>query len=198
MLRIHSNVATDETDPNELTRAHLYYNDAVNRIVAMFINNFVGVLKKRVLVLIEELEQFSRLYPYLQHACKFAHGGVTAENKDLVPKPFHDSDPDKFVTEFNNEEYPILIGTSCIATGTDVKANEVTVYLRGGQSEIEVSQGAIGRSTRLHTFNDGRKKTSCIVLDVDIVNEKTLHRHAAAREAIYNRTYGPVKEFACA
>lgn len=194
MLKVDSYSNFESGDPNEMTRVHMFYNDDLNRRLAGVINGFIQYQGKRVLVLIDEFEQFSKLYPFLKHTVKFAHGGVTAENKDKIPQPFHDSDPTKFVEEFNDEKYPILIGTSCIATGTDVKANEVTVYLRGGKSEIEVMQGASGRSTRLFTFKDGRKKTNCLVLDVDVQNVKTLHRHARARAAIYSRISDPVRE----
>jgi superfamily II DNA or RNA helicase len=136
MIKIRSNDQFENSDVNEMTRHHLYYNDLVIKKAAWVINNFVSNQKKQVLVLVEEFEQFARLYPMLQHAVKFAHGGVSKENAHKLPKPFHKSDPSLFVKEFNAGEFPILVGTSCITTGTDVKANEVTVNLQGGKSEI--------------------------------------------------------------
>jgi superfamily II DNA or RNA helicase len=184
------------SDPNEMTREHLYYNKRVLRQAADLANKFVSVYKQQVLILVEELEQFAQLLPFLQHPVKFAHGGVNKDNAAKLPKPFHDSDPSKFVKEFNAGEFPILVGTSCITTGTDIKANEATIYLQGGRSRIQVMQGPCGRSTRLFTFPDGRKKTLCTVIDFDVQNIETTHRHALDRKAIYDQTYGPTKEIA--
>lgn len=179
-------------DPNECTREHLYYNKNVIKSAAELANKFVKS-GKAVLILVEELEQFTKLHTYLNHEFRFAHSGVTKENKKKVPELYHKSDPTQLVKDFNDEQFPILIGTSCITTGTDVKANEVTIYLQGGQSEIQIMQGACGRSTRLFTFKDGRKKKDCIIIDFDVENNEVCHRHATARKDIY-QLYGVVNE----
>lgn len=184
MFEVESPVEGESYDANENTRDHLYYNKNVLTRAGWMINNFVKQ-GKRVLVLVEELEQLTRLLPYLKTEVRFAHGGVTKENKTKLPEAFHDSDPSQLVKQFNNEEFPVLVGTSCVATGTDVKANEVTIYLQGGKSEIQVLQGACGRSTRLFTFKDGTKKTDCIVVDFRVVNISSVKRHADARQHIY-------------
>lgn len=193
MIRTRSDEQFDSADVNEMTRKHLYYNDRVIRIAASLANNFVSQQKKQVLILVEELEQFARLYPFLQHSVKFAHGGVNKENAAKLPQPFHDSDPSKFVKQFNAGEFSILVGTSCITTGTDIKANEVTIYLQGGKSEIQVMQGPCGRSTRLFNCADGHKKTDCYVIDFDVANIDDMHRHAMARKLLYEQI-APVKE----
>ncbi len=92
--------------------------------------------------------------------------------------------------QFNEGKIPILVGTSCVSTGTDIKANKATIYIQGGKSEIKVSQGAIGRSTRLHPPVG---KTGCTVIDFDVSNQEVLHRHAKARKGIYSQT-APVRE----
>jgi superfamily II DNA or RNA helicase len=176
-------------DPNELTRKHVYYNSDLNRKVAEIVNKAVSVMGRPTLILVEELPQIAQLVPYLRYDVRFAHGGVTKDTKDLVPEQFHKSDPKKLVAGFNAGEFPILVGTSCISTGTDVKANQVTVYLRGGMSEVEVRQGPIGRSTRL---NPG--KTDCIVFDFGISNVEALTRHATARREIYQATFPSYSE----
>jgi superfamily II DNA or RNA helicase len=193
MIKTTSNKTFDHGDVNEMTRQHLYYNDRVIKQAATMANHFVDQQKCRVLILVEELEQFAHLYPLLKHPVKFAHGGVTKENAGKIPKPFHDSDPSMFVKEFNCGEFPILVGTSCITTGTDIKANEVTIYLQGGKSEIQVMQGPCGRSTRLFEFADGHKKTTCRVIDFDVENIEDMHRHAQARKSLYEQV-APVHE----
>ncbi len=184
MVWMKSDVACDSSDVNELTRAHIYYNDDLNRKAAMFANKAVATMGRPTLILIDELEQFSRLLPHLGYDVRFAHGGVTAENKKFVPEKYHESDPDLFVEEFNEGKFPILVGTSCIATGTDIKVAAAIIYLRGGKSEIEVRQGAVGRGTRLVPG-----KQDCVVIDFGIENIEPLKRHAEVRRAIYKSVY---------
>jgi superfamily II DNA or RNA helicase len=199
MVSLDSDSSFEDRDANEMTRKHLYYNDRVVRAAAQLINLHASY-DQQVLVLVEELEQFTKLYPLLKYPVKFAHGGVSADNKDKLPKLFHDSDPIAFVEEFNRGEFPILVGTSCVSTGTDIKANEVTVNLQGGKSMIAVMQGPSGRSTRLFDFKPDRafrrtpgKKTDCQVIDFDVQNIETTHRHADERRRIYDSIYGPTR-----
>jgi len=184
MVWMKSTVDCASDDVNELTRAHIYYNDDINRYAAMFANKAVAVMGRPTLILIDELEQFSRLQPHLGYGVRFAHGGVTASNKQYVPEKYHESDPSQLVQEFNDGKFPILVGTSCIATGTDIKVAAAIIYLRGGKSEIEVRQGAVGRGTRLVPG-----KQDCVVIDFGIENVEPLKRHAEARRAIYKSVY---------
>jgi superfamily II DNA or RNA helicase len=182
MLSVESTSGFSGRDPNEMTRAHLFYDQHVCQVVAMTINRLVKLCGYQVLVLVEELEQFARLLPMLRHEAGFAHSG--GAGSDVLPLEYQKSDPDKLVERFNDGRLPILVGTSCIATGTDIKANKATVYLRGGKSEIEVMQGAIGRSTRKHELVG---KAECQIIDVDVSNIEVLHRHALARRKIYEQ-----------
>lgn len=186
VVETRSDSAFSHPDVNRMTQCHLFYNERVCRQAAELANAFAD-RGQQSLILVDELEQYARLQPLLRHASKFAHGGVTKENRRKLPEPFWKSDPVAFVGEFNRSEFPILVGTSCISTGTNVRANEATLNLQGGKSEIAVMQGPCGRSTRLHTFPDGRKKTSCAVIDFDVANVPDMHRHARDREAIYER-----------
>jgi superfamily II DNA or RNA helicase len=191
MVRTHSPSSYVDRDVNAMTQCHLYYNPVVNQQAAEIANGFAE-RGQQVLVLVDEMEQYARLQPLLRYASKFAHGGVTRANRERLPEAFWKSDPKKFVGEFNRGEFPILVGTTCISTGTNICANEATVNLQGGKSEIAVMQGPCGRSTRLHTFADGRKKTRCAVIDFDVQNVPDMHRHAGAREAIYEQV-APVR-----
>ena len=137
----------------------------------------------RVLILVEEMEQFAKLLPMFEYEARFAHGGVTADNKDKLPEKYWDSDPKALVKAFDNGEFPILVGTSCISTGTNIRSVRTLIYLQGGQSEIQVRQ-AIGRATRLYPG-----KEFCNIFDFDIQNKDCLHRHARVRKSIYNDLY---------
>lgn len=183
-----SNVKSDSSDPNDLTRDHVYYNPELNRKAAELANKAVSVMGRPTLILVEELEQISQLLPHLRYEVRFAHGGATKANKAKIPSQFHDCDTTKLVEGFNAREFPILVGTSCIATGTDLRATGAMLYLRGGKSETEVKQG-VGRCTRLFPG-----KEDCIVIDFGVENVDTLARHAAARKEIYRDIYPGCKD----
>lgn len=188
MIKIASRNKLDSYDANKMTRAHLYYNADVLKTAADIANKSVRLLNRPVLILIEEFEQFTNLLPYLRGDVRFAHGGVSAETKTKIPEAYWESDPTALVDQFNDGKFPILIGTSCISTGTDIKAVKTCVYLQGGKSEIQIKQ-AVGRVTRL-----AKDKTDCIFVDFDVENVDIMDRHAGVRRDIYNDIYGPVEQ----
>jgi superfamily II DNA or RNA helicase len=157
-------------------------------LAAEFANKAVSLMERPTLILIDELEQFGYLLPHLRYETKFAHAGVTKENKDNVPAEFHKSDPKQLVKDFNEGKFPILVGTSCIVIGTDFKTVKFCINLRGGRSPIEVKQ-AVGRTTRL-----APNKIDCIFLDFAIDNVEALARHAKARKEIYSEIYPSYSE----
>lgn len=173
-------------DANEMNRKHLLYNPEVTERVGKLVNSAANA-GMPVLVLIEEVEQFTNLLPYLRHKVGFAHGTL-ADNKDKVPVEYHKSDVKALVNEFNEGKLPVLVGTSCVAMGTDIRPVKFLVYWQGGTSEIQVKQ-AIGRGTRKPPG-----KTGVTVVDFDIENIDLLHRHATARKQIYEDLYPDVKE----
>lgn len=198
MVETTSEERCSSPDPNKITRAHLYYNPNVIRIAAELANRFVGVMKKPTVILIEELEQFVRLRAFLRHEHAFAHGPLNKDTKKIVPAEFHDVDNGDLVERFNKGEIPILIGTSCIATGTDIQAVEAMIYIQGKSSEVKVKQ-ALGRDTRGGTkgfvFNPwtGKQKVDCIHVDFDVKNQEVVHRHANIRRGFYDEVYGPTE-----
>lgn len=186
ILRVPTDSTFESPDVNKLTRAHLYYNDAVVQKIAKIVNSAADQGLPAV-VLIEEVEQFSRLLPYLRHKVGFAHGPLS-DNKSKVPEPYWESDPTQLVKDFNSLNLPVLVGTSCISTGTDIKPVRLLVYWQGGKSEIQVKQ-AIGRATRKCD-----NKPFCTIIDVDVYNVDTLARHAEERRKIYRELFPDVKD----
>lgn len=187
MVRVESRIGTMPNDPNDITRTHLYYNPVVNKAAAKIANKCVSLLNHPVLILVDEFEQFAHLLPHLRHKVAFAHGGVTSQNSGAIPKEYHKSDPNELVRQFNNLEIPILVGTSCISTGTDIRSVRDIIYLMGGKSETQIRQ-AIGRGTRLF---EGKKDFK--FWDFDVTNVDLVHRHALTRAAVYDNVYGPVQ-----
>ncbi|CAB4127251.1 SSL2 DNA or RNA helicases of superfamily II [uncultured Caudovirales phage] len=187
MFETTSDVDFYHPDTNKMTSNHLFYNKKVNALAAELANKHVEVFKRPVLILIDEIEQFVKIYPLLKHKFGFAHGTLTKENSKGVPEEFLDSNTTKLVNDFNAGVFPILIGTSCVSTGTDIQAVQTMIRLKGGTSEISVMQD-VGRCTRLSPG-----KTDCFVIDFDIVNIEALEHHAANRREIYNSIYGQVQ-----
>jgi superfamily II DNA or RNA helicase len=189
--RVTSDSPCLDGDPNKMTRQHLFYNPRVNAMAGAISNGAIKHLDHSVLILIDEMEQFAKLLPHMKYEVGFAHGGVTKDNRNKIPSQFHQSNPKALVKAFNDRKLRILIGTSCIATGTDIRAVKTLIYLRGGKSEIELGQG-LGRGTRL--FKDGAyEKTTFNYVDFDVTNVESVHRHAQARADMCDEIYGPVK-----
>lgn len=186
IVQVESSSPVQSKDANTMTRAHLYYNPKVAEKIGQLTNQ-AAANGMPVLILIEEVEQFAKVLPYLRHEVGFAHGALNDDNRAKVPKEYWESDPSELVQQFNAGKLPVLVGTSCISTGTDIQVVKLLVYWQGGKSEIQVKQ-AIGRGTRRPPG-----KTKCTVVDFDIMNIPTVHKHAEAREQIYEELYPDVK-----
>lgn len=126
---------------------HFYSNPNVGKAAARLANMFVEKQGHQVLILLDQVTQFQYIYPHLQHEFGFAHGGTTEASAKTLPKEYQKSDPDALVAQFNAGKLPILIGTSCISTGTDTRPVGTIIYLQGGKSEIKFRQ-SMGRGTR--------------------------------------------------
>jgi superfamily II DNA or RNA helicase len=183
--KIESDSKKKIPDPIEATREHLHRNPKVYKHAAKMINYAVKTKGKRVLVQIDSLDQFKRLLDGgLAVEAKFAHGGVTPLNRDSVPPEHWKSDPNDLVERFDKGEFPVLVGSSAIGTGTNLQSCDFIVNLIGLGSEIEICQNA-GRGTRLFPG-----KTSCYYLDYDVTNIEQLHKHSLKRKKIFNTIYG--------
>lgn len=211
MIETTSDREDQSDDANEMTRIHLFYNTRVLKQVADLANLSVEKLGHQVLILIDEVEQFARILPMLhaQNTIGFAHGPLQPTvyypgqehlpvearrvkvkgNLASVPVAFREAKANELVKDFNAGKIKVLVGTSCISTGTDIRAVKTMIYFKGGKSEIEVKQG-IGRCTRLCKEIE---KTACTVIDFDVTNIPILTRHTKFREEIYDDIYGPVQ-----
>lgn len=145
-----------------MAEPHFYANPNLGRTAAKLANHFASQPGHQVLILLDQVTQFQYIYPHLTHEFGFAHGGTTEGSAKSLPKEFHKSDPDALVAQFNDGKLPILIGTSCISTGTDTRPVGTIIYLQGGKSEIKFRQ-SMGRGTRKVPG-----KTSFNFIDFDI------------------------------
>lgn len=195
VIPVPSNSYFHSDDANEMTRHHLYYNPEVYKKVGHIVDAAIGRMGHQVLILVQEMEQFARLLPYLRHPVSFAHGGVTKDNKEKIPKEFHESDPVDLVGRFNAGQIRLLVGTSCVATGTDFRPVNTLIYLMGQSSEIKVKQ-AVGRGTRT---TDTKKEfyffdfLPVLAADTDGDRASPPHRHAQERIEYYRELYDSVE-----
>jgi superfamily II DNA or RNA helicase len=192
VVNVNSSKNYYNKDADRMTRVHLYYNDEVLRAAADIANKSVEFLHQQVLVLVEEYEQFQRLLPLLKFEVGFAHGPITKDNKDVIPAAYHDTDNKELVAKFNAKQLPILVGTSCISTGTDIQTVENVIFLRGGKSEVQVRQ-ACGRGTRkiegtgktCFNFTDFRVSVDCMPEG----QKSVVERHLEERLEIFDDIY---------
>ena len=184
ILDIESCMSTyKHDDVMKETQKVLYYNPIVIKKVANFANQMVDH-GRPTFILVDEIDQYPELAKYLKHPSVFAH--ACSDVKRLEKLGLKKSNPLEVVDRFNRGEFPILVGTSAVGTGVDVRIPRAGVYFAGGMSEISVRQG-MGRMTRLV---DG--KTDFVWLDIDVVDHPSMHRHAAKREEIYRRIHSDV------
>ena len=197
MVQVPANGGYYSSDANSMTRHHLFYNDAVNQQAADIANKAVSAMKRPTLILVDEIEQFSRLLPHFKHVAKFAHGPLTKENEHFVPEEYRTDNPRDLVDRFNRGEIPILVGTNCVSTGTNFTVPAMGIYLAGGKSRIKVKQ-SLGRMTRcgyrgtVQNPWTGIRKDDAIWVDF-CVDVEILEKHAKERVKIYNEVYGPVE-----
>jgi superfamily II DNA or RNA helicase len=174
-------------DPLKCNKYHLQNNKNVYRHAAGLINHAVKEKGRRVLVLVDTVDQFKRLLDGgLRVSSAFAHGPL-GENRSTVPEDQWKLRPMDLVKGFDNGEFPVLVATSCVSIGTDIKSADLLVNIVGLTSEIEIRQG-IGRGTRLFPG-----KTDTVYIDYNVIDNETMARHAEKRRAIFDSVYGKCK-----
>jgi superfamily II DNA or RNA helicase len=188
MVPVTSDSTYMRDDANEMTRRHLFHNPVLNQKAADIANLMVEQLDRPTVILIREVEQFALLLPHIRHKVAFAHGGLTKDNRGNIPQEYWESDPNDLVERFNAGEFPILVGTSCIVTGTDIRNVKTILFLRGGKSEIDIKQ-SVGRGTRKPAG-----KEDCFFVDFDVTNVDVCHRHAEVRKQTYQSIYPDFEE----
>ena len=169
-----------------------------NRNICAFIAKFANAQSDRglqTLILVEELEQIAMLLPLLRAPTAIAHSEKKAER--LSELGLSKVDPAESVEQFNKAQALNLIGTSCIATGTNIFANHFTFNWVGGSSEIKTLQGTVGRSVRLYKHNPWKDhcipKEKCIIFDFNVHDVDIMVRHLENRIAYYSRSGSEIK-----
>lgn len=182
-----SNPNYNDEDVLKMKRIHFLNNKNIASFAARLANATATVSGTQTLILVEELTQLSIILPLLTVPYAYAHS--ESSKLKLEPLGLEKVDTDEAVEKFNKNEVKVLIGTSCIATGTNIYPCHSTINWVGGASEIKTKQGAVGRSVRLHSQNAHKdkcveKKTSRIY-DFDVQGIYVLEHHLEQRLTYY-------------
>ena len=87
------------------------------------------------------------------------------------------------ISDFNDKKIRVMIGSSVIGEGVDVRSTDHLIMCQGGKSEITMVQAA-GRVLRLY---DGKIKA--FIHDFRFEGSKYMIKHAEEREEIYVRNF---------
>jgi len=146
-----SNPNMQSGDVLEQKRIHFLRNKNIAAFIAKLANSSANT-NHQVLVLVEELSQIAMLIPLLTVPYAYAHSESSklklAELQVATGVLLEKVDRAESVEKFNKNEAKILMGTSCIATGTNIYPMRYTCNWVGGASEIKTKQGAVGRTVR--------------------------------------------------
>jgi superfamily II DNA or RNA helicase len=184
-----SNPSFDSSDALALKREHFLKNRNIAHFIARLANGMALAQGKQTLVLCEELSQLSMLAPLLKVPYALAHSEKRAGR--LTELGLEKVDVAESIEKFNKNEAKVLIGTSCISTGTNIYPCHSTVNWVGGSSPIKTKQGAIGRSVRFGHSNPWAskcvQKDTAIIYDFDVPNH-AMERHLEARLSCYKES----------
>lgn len=184
-----SNPNFNSQDALEMKRVHLLKNKNVCVFIAKLINS-VAAYRQQVLVLVEELEQISMLTKLLNVPFVYAHSEKKADR--LQELGLSKVDPDESVERFNKGEVTTLIGTSCIAVGTNIYPTHHCISWIGGSSEIKIKQGTIGRAIRLGSQNPWADrctpKTKTVIWDFNVHDVSLMVKHLGERLPFYKES----------
>jgi len=189
-----SNPNYNDEDVLKMKRIHYLNNRNIANWIAK-LANATAPSGQQTLVLVEELTQLSMLIPLLNVPYAYAHS--EASKLKLEPLGLEKVDTDEAVEKFNRGEAKVLIGTSCIATGTNIYPTHFVCNWVGGASEIKTKQGTVGRAVRKgdqNPYKDKCKpKTLAKIFDFDVQDVYVLQHHLEQREAYYADSGTPIK-----
>lgn len=183
-------------DSIENKREHFLRNKEVAKIISQIANAKWTNLQESTLILVEELGQIGMLAKLINVPFGYAHAG---SKKEALEYGLEKVDTAEQVRRFNNGEIRVLVGTKCIATGTNIYPTHNTVNWVGGSSEIIVKQGAMGRSTRKLEMskykNFHKAKPFTNIYDFKIRNNALLVKQLDTRIGFYEEAKGTITQY---
>jgi superfamily II DNA or RNA helicase len=195
-------VELESSNPNFLNRdsiimkrAHFLNNKNIAAFAAQVANSSALLKGEQTLVLVDELSQLSILLPLLKVPYAYAHSDSNRAKLEVLG--LEPVDSAESVEKFNKNEVKVLVGTSCIATGTNIFPAHTTINWVGGTSEIRTKQGAVGRSVRMLSQNPWAAKCMpkpfCRIYDFNIRDVYIMQRHLEDRVEFYEDSGSEIK-----
>lgn len=182
-----SNPSFYSSDPLEMKRNHFLRNRNIAKFIAKVANADANVNGRQTLVLVDELPQIAMLAKLLTVPFAYAHSESKKER--LEDLDLEKVNPKESVDKFNKNEVKVLIGTTCISTGTNIYPTHNTFNWQGGSSEIKTKQGAVGRSVRKNDQNPYKNnclpKNKALIWDFKVNNVSDMDRHLNSRISYY-------------
>jgi superfamily II DNA or RNA helicase len=196
-------VEIESSNPNyvnadimKMKRVHVLNNKNIAAFIAKFANA-TAAQKLQTLVLVSELSQIAMLIPLLRPETRFAYAHSQTSKKELEKIGLEPVDSAESVERFNKNEIDLLVGTSCIATGTNIFPMRHTFNWMGGSSEIVAKQGAVGRTVRLWEHNPWKDKCTKhdkkTIWDFDVYDITPLGHQVKKRIEYYGDSGTPIR-----
>lgn len=137
-------------------------------------------LSEQILILVNKKDKAGKIFfEYLNmHDLEVSY--ISGDNKK--------EEINQTIENFNNKKIRILIGSSVIGEGIDVRSTDHLIMCQGGKSEIICVQ-AVGRAVRLY-----KDKEVARVHDFNFSNTKYMSKHFEQRLDIYKRNFEPTIE----
>lgn len=190
-----SNPNFQSQDALEMKRIHYLGNKNIAAFAAKIANATALAGGLQTLILVEELSQIAMLTKLLKVPFAYAHSESKKER--LEELGLTKVKPEESVEAFNRNEVKVLIGTSCIATGTNIYPMASTINWVGGTSEIKTKQGTVGRTVRLHNANPYKDKCKQVAIkhiyDFDVYDISLMHKHLKERLVFYEDSGSEIK-----
>jgi superfamily II DNA or RNA helicase len=177
--KVQAGFTPTTNDPLQILTQCFYENKEIHKDAAELANNLIDDYDKPVMIMIDRIEQFRHLLPYLKYKPEFCFGSLTKEQKKFVPLDYHKSDKNDIIKRFNNGEIKLIVGTPAVGMGTDSQPVFSIINLQGGQSKNKITQ-LVGRGTRRVP---GKEYFNFFDYDVDDID--ILHHWAISRVKLY-------------
>lgn len=195
-------IQVDSSHPNytsgdalDMKRIHFLGNKNIAAFIARLANADATVNKRQTLVLVEELGQIAALTRLLKVPYAYAH--AESKKERLLELGLDKVNPAESVEKFNKGEAMVLVGTSCISTGTNIFPTHNTANWVGGASEIKTKQGAVGRSVRKMSSspyqNPNAPKDKADIYDFKVQDVQLMDKHLDSRVGYYGDSGTEIK-----
>lgn len=182
-------------DALEMKRVHHLGNKNIAAFIAKVANADALINKRQSLILVEELGQIAAIVKLLKVSVVYAHSESRKER--LLELGLAKVNPAESVEVFNKGEAMVLVGTSCIATGTNIFPVHNLFNWVGGASEIKTKQGAVGRSVRKMSSspyqNPNAPKDKSTIWDFNVCDIPLMVKHLEERIRFYQDSATEIK-----